>query len=95
MGKRVDRDLEEIIEFCKSFNSQVLQVIEGHTNTLSGLAARIDSSLEGTKFATKSSEAVSTTAKKLKAAVDQGEQRIREIQKKAEADLDRQKQFER
>lgn len=92
---RVDRDLEEIIEFCKNFSSQVLQVIDGHADTLSGLASNIDSSLSGTKFATKSSEAVSTTAKKLKVAVDQGEQRIREIQRKAEADLEKQRQFER
>lgn len=91
----VDRDLEEIIEFCKKFDSEVLQVIEENASSLSTLSGNIESALYNTQFATKASGTVKETATKLKSAVAQGEQRIREIQKKAEADLERSKTFER
>lgn len=91
----VDRDLEQIIEFCRRFDSEVLQVIEEHAGTLSTLSGNIESALYNTKFATNSSGTVRDAANKLKNAVNTGEQRIREIQRKAEEDLARQKEFER
>lgn len=91
----VDRGLKEIIEFCRKFDKEVLQVIEEHASTLSNLSGNIESALYNTKFATNSSGAVRETANKLKNAVNTGEPRIREIQRKAEADLAKLEELER
>lgn len=91
----VDRDLEAIIEFCRKFDSDVLQKFEEQAAKLSSLSGNIESALYNTKFATNASGTVKDAATKIKNAVNTGEQRIREIQKKAEADLERQKGFDR
>lgn len=91
---KVDRDLEAIIEFCKSFNSN-LQSIEGAAGNLQSIGSQIESSLYNTKFATNASSTVGQTAKKVLAAVSQGEERIREIQRRAEQQLAERQQFER
>lgn len=83
----VDRDLEEIVDFCKKFSAN-LGKIGDEANTLQGLGGQINSALAGTQFATRSSEAVARTAKQVKNAVDQGEERIRELQRKVEQEIE-------
>ncbi len=91
---KVDRDLEAIIEFCKNFNSN-LQSIESAAGNLQSIGSQIESSLYNTKFATNASGTVGATAKKVISAVQQGEERIRQIQRRAEQQLAEREQFER
>lgn len=83
----VDRDLEEIVNFCQRFSANLERIGE-EANTLQGLGGQINASLSGTEFATRSSDAVASTAKQVKTAVDQGEQRIRELQRKVEQEIE-------
>lgn len=80
---RVDRDLEEIVEFCKKFSAN-LERISAEAGNLQNIGGQIDSSLEGTEFATRASSTISSTAKQVKNAADQGEARIKELQKRVE-----------
>ena len=79
----VDRDLEAILEFCVSFRGN-LSKIESEANTLQSLGGQIESALYNTPFATNAAGTVGDTAKKVMAAVQQGEQRIRELQRRVE-----------
>ena len=88
----VDRDLEEIVKFCKKFSVN-LEKISQKADTLQNLGGQIDSSLAGTEFATRASSTVSSTAKQVKNAVDQGEARIRELQKRVEAQIEERDRF--
>lgn len=90
----VDRDLEAIVKFCKNFNSN-LSEIEGKAQELNTLGSNINTSLANTKFATNASSAVETTAKKVITAVQQGSQRIREIQRRAEEQIAERDSLER
>lgn len=90
----VDRDLEEIVEFCKRF-SQNLSDIDSKASDLNRLGGKIESALYNTRFATNASSTVSSTAKKVQAAVAQGEQRIREIQRRAEVQIEERNRFDR
>lgn len=83
----VDRDLEEIISFCKRFRSEYLDVLNREGQKLKGIAGDITATLRGTSFATSSSAKVEETADKVLKAVSQGEERIREIERKAEQEL--------
>lgn len=89
----VDRDLDEIINFCNNFDSQYLQPMEALANELKGLTSKIESALYNTKFSTEASSSVSDTAAKIISAVNMGEQRIREIKKKTEKDRDDYERF--
>lgn len=88
----VDRDLEAIVDFCKRFSGN-LSKIESEANTLKSLGGQIESSLYNTPFATSASGTVGDTAKKVMAAVSQGEQRIREIQRRAEQQIEERDRF--
>ncbi len=90
----VDRDLEAIIAFCGRFNGN-LKNIEDKAGTLRSLGGQIESALYNTQFATNASGTVADTAKKVLTAVQQGEQRIRQIQARAEQQLAERQQFER
>lgn len=90
----VNRGLLEIIQFCKDFNAN-LQNIQSAAQDLQRLGSQIETGLNNTKFATNASSTVGETAKKVLAAVDQGEERIREIQRRAEEQYEQLKQFER
>ncbi|MCI8981796.1 MAG: hypothetical protein HFG78_05230 [Hungatella sp.] len=90
----VNRSLPEIIDFCRNFE-QNLKAIEEKANTLSSLGGQIESALNNTNFATKASGTVSSTAKKVIAAVQQGEERIRQMQRTAEDQLEQLRAFER
>ena len=90
----VDRDLGAIFELCKKINSN-LQSIECSAGNLQYLGSQIESSLYNTKFATNASGTVGATAKKVISAVQQGEERIRQIQRRAEQQLAEREQFER
>lgn len=83
----VDRDLEEIVDFCKKFRAN-LEKIGEEADTLQGLGGQINSALAGTEFATRSSDQVASTAKQVKNAVDQGEARILELQRRVERQIE-------
>lgn len=90
----VDRDLEEIIKFCKQFDSQYLAVLRENAGRLKQIAASAEASMGNTQFATSSSEKLSEAADLLLKAAQGGEERIREIEKKAQQQLDEKERIE-
>ena len=90
----VDRDLEEIIRFCKQFDSQYLSTLKENANKLKKISASAQSSLGNTEFATKSSEKLEEAADMLIKAAQSGEERIREIERKTQQQLDEKKRIE-
>ena len=91
----VDVDIEEVIEFCQRFEKEYINPSADVVSKMKNIANSIDSGLRGTKFATTSSTEVLTMANKLEQILGQGEQRIRVLEKKAQDDLDRGKEFTR
>ena len=79
----VERDLEKIQEFCQNFQKECLKPLREKADELNGLAGRITSALSGTDYATK-----------IQDAVDQGEQRIREIEQRVQEQINKRKQLE-
>ena len=59
------------------------------------IASGIESELKNTAFATRSSEKIMEMAQKLETILDQGEVRIRELQRKAVDDRERGEEFTR
>ena len=91
----VDVDIEEVIEFCQRFEKEYINPSADVVSQMKNIASGIDSGLRSTKFATTSSSDVLTMANRLEQILDQGEQRIRVLEKKAQDDLDRGKAFTR
>ena len=91
----VDVDIEEVIDFCHRFEREFIIPSEEEVGRLKKIADGIDSGLRGTKFATTSSAEVLAMAKQLETILDMGEQRIRVLERKAQNDLDRGKEFTR
>lgn len=94
MGK-VDRDLDAILDFCRNFRITFLEEMSGKADQLMSIANDINSTLRGTQFATKSQEGVITMAKKIKNAVDTGEARILQLEKKVREQRERGEEFMR
>lgn len=84
----VDRDLEAIITFCRLFEEKYLSGIEERAQILKQESANTTTTLGNTKMSTKASEKLSAGAEKLLQAVNQGEVRIREIERQAKEQLD-------
>lgn len=91
----VDVDIEEVIEFCQRFEKEYINPMADVVSQMKTIASGIDSGLRGTKFATTSSSQVLEMAKQLEQILDQGDQRIRVLEKKAQDDLDRGRAFTR
>lgn len=90
----VDRDLEKILEFCQNFENDCLKPLKSKAEDLNNQAGKITSALSGTDYATNKSRAVKVTADKILSAVEQGEQRIREIEQRVQAQIQKRKQLE-
>lgn len=94
MGK-VDRDIDAILDFCKEFRSKYLEEMEKAGRNLEMVASQIESEMHGTKFATKSQGELIAAARKIQQAVNQGEEHIRELERKMQDDKFRGEEFER
>ena len=92
---KVDRDLDAILEFCQDFKVGFIEPTRSEADGMIGISNDINSSLNGTKFATKSQENVMEMAKKIKSAVDVGEARILELERKVRQQIERGKEFTR
>lgn len=91
----VDVDFDAVLEFCNNFQKNYIEEIRAHAEKLEKLSGEIDNSLQGTKFATKSQEAVSQMARKLKSASSEGETRVRELERWAKEQKEKGEDFER
>lgn len=91
----VDVDIEQVIQFCHNFEQGYINPSLDVVSDLKQAASSINSGLRGTAFATKSSEEVIGMANKLQQILDQGDIRIRELERKANDDLERGKAFTR
>lgn len=91
----VDRDLEAILDFCQQFRTVFLEEMNGKADELTRIANDINSTLHGTQFATKSQEGVLKMAQSIKAAVDNGEERILVLEKKVMEQIERGREFTR
>lgn len=90
----VDRDLEEIISFCRKFDSEYLSTLRDNAEKLKRIASSAGSSLGTTQFATSASEKLTEAAEALLKAAQNGEERIREIEKRAKEQLDEKERIE-
>ncbi len=91
----VDVDIDQVIDFCKRFESEYISPAQSETQTMKQIASGVESELRSTAFATKSSEKIMEMAQKLETILDQGEVRIRELQRKAIDDKERGEEFTR
>ena len=91
----VDVDIDQVIDFCKRFDSEYIQPAQSETQAMKTVASGIESELRSTVFATKSSEKIMEMALKLERILDQGEVRIRELLRKAVDDRERGEEFSR
>lgn len=92
---RVDRDIDTIIAFCKTFQSKYIDAMTQHAANMQKLATEINGTLNGTPFASNSQMAVMNVAKKMQTALYDGEARIRELERNAQNDRARGEEFER
>ena len=92
MGK-VDRDLKAILKFCKDFQTEYLNEQKIAAEKMKKVAEDISSALNGTKFATGSSSKIEEAAEQIIKAVQTGEERIREIERKTKQELDQLQEF--
>lgn len=90
----VDRDLEEVIRFCRRFDKEYLSVLRDNAGKLKQISSSAESSLGNTQFATDSSEKLTEAAGALLKAAQSGEERIREIEKKAQQQLEEKERIE-
>lgn len=91
----VDVDIEEVVRFCQNFEKEYINPSLETVSNFKKVAYNIDSSLRGTAFATRSSERILAMANQLQKILDQGEQRILELERKASDDLERGREFTR
>ena len=89
-----DRDLLEILKFCKNFETQYLNTLRENANRLKQIAASAEASLGNTQFATVSSEKLIETSEALLKAAAEGEERIKEIERKTREDMEEKKEIE-
>lgn len=92
---KVDRDLDAILKFCQDFRQSFLEEMNSEADQLMSLANHINSALNGTAFATRAQDGVLDMAKKIKNAVDTGESRIRELERKVQNQRDQGEEFTR
>lgn len=90
----VDRDLEEVISFCRKFDSEYLSTLRENAGKLKQISSSAESSLGNTQFATSASEKLTEAAEALVKAAQGGEERIREIERRAKQQLDEKERIE-
>lgn len=91
----VDRDIDAVLDFCSEFKTKYLEEMGKAASNLLIVGSEIHSAMRGTAFATKSEAKVIEMAQKLQNAVDIGEERILELEKKMRIDRDRGEEFTR
>lgn len=84
----VDIDLETVIRFCENFEKQYLEVLHENANKLRTAAGSASATLGSTGMATKSSAELEAVALAISRATAAGEERIRELKRKAQTELD-------
>lgn len=82
---QIDRDLDEILVFCRKFKTGYLATLQDNANRLKTIASSSEASLGGTKFSTNATAKLMEAAQKLIKAAQSGEELIREIEHKAKA----------
>ena len=90
----VDIDLDTVISFCDKFEKEYLEVLHENARRLKVAASSVTGTLKGTEMATKSSVKLEMIADALYKATETGEERIRELKKKAQRELDEKKRIE-
>lgn len=92
---KVDRDLDAILQFCTEFRIGFLEPTGSEADNIISIANEINSTLGGTRFASKSQDEVLKMGKAIKNAVDTGEERIRELERKVRDQIQRGREFTR
>lgn len=87
-GGKNDRNLEELIQFCKNFDTQYLSIIRDSARYLKSAAGSATATLGNTQFSTSASRKLQEAAEKLQKAVQTGEERILEYEKKYQQEKD-------
>ena len=92
----VDRNLVELLEFYKRFEKEYIGEMKDLAQKLNVASSSATATLgSGTKVSTKASEKITEAASKIKNAVNLGEERVRELERKIQEQLERLQDFER
>lgn len=90
----VDIDLESVISFCRKFDKEYLEVLNSNAKKLKTAASSATATLGKTGMATKASAKLEIVADALYKASMAGEERIRELERKAQNELEHKNQIE-
>ena len=90
----VDIDLESVIRFCQKFDKEYLDVLNSNAKKLKIAAASASATLGSTGMATKASAKLEIVADALYKASMAGEERIRELERKAQNELEHKNHIE-
>ena len=93
-NKMVDIDLETVINFCDKFEKEYLEILHQNAQRLKVAASSVTETLKGTEMATKSSVKLEMIADALYKATQTGEERILELKKRAQRELDEKERIE-
>ena len=90
----VDIDLETVINFCDKFEKEYLEILHQNAQRLKVAASSVTETLKGTEMATKSSVKLEMIADALYKDTQTGEERILELKKRAQRELDEKERIE-
>ena len=90
----VDIDLETVINFCDKLEKEYLEILHQNAQRLKVAASSVTETLKGTEMATKSSVKLEMIADALYKATQTGEERILELKKRAQRELDEKERIE-
>lgn len=90
----VDIDLETVIRFCDKFEKEYLNELHANAAKLKTAAASASSTLGQTGMATNAATKLETVATAIYKASSVGEERIRELRRKAQNELQEKEKIE-
>lgn len=90
----VDIDLESVIKFCDRFEKDYLSDLGTYASKLKTAASSASSTLGSTQMATNSADKLVQVADAIAKVAAVGEERVRELKRKAEQELDEKQRIE-
>ncbi len=90
----VDIDLETVIKFCERFEKEYLEELHANAGRLKTAAASVSATLGNTPMATGASDKLEQVASAIYKASSVGEERIRELKRKTQRELEHKNKIE-
>lgn len=93
MGK-ADVDLDTVIAFCDEFDKEYISLLKNYAQKLKIAASSASETLNGTQMATNASNQLEIVAEAILKAVQTGEERILELKRKMQNELEKKNHIE-